>query len=293
VKNATDVVAVEKDTAFRIQNSNTPSVAYAKIAGGDLKFNENTVASLTVNPGAKKVQFYSGTLTALQQLRLDTLTGVTLTLPAGTTALSQVLDNLYVQIGSSVISASTLATSTSVSFEGEVTVNGTVPFIIYGDIKSDYTSGGFLQFTQSISTSQFSTAKYVSDDSQAASIGSIGGRKATISTSNLSLTNSASAVNAQKGDRNVEIAKLEFATNSDITIRLSSFALTVDVPTSFKDSQVTLYDEAGTAISSAVLRTTGTAQTLDSFTMSPIAVSKGNPVKFVVKLDQVPNTVIA
>jgi len=292
VKNATDVVAVEKDTAFRIQNSNTPSVAYAKIAGGDLKFNENTVASLTVNPGAKKVQFYSGTLTALQQLRLDTLTGVTLTLSPAT-ALSQVLDNLYVQIGSSVISASTLATSTSVSFEGEVTVNGTVPFIIYGDIKSDYTSGGFLQFTQSISTSQFSTAKYVSDDSQAASIGSIGGRKATISTSNLSLTNSASAVNAQKGDRNVEIAKLEFATNSDITIRLSSFALTVDVPTSFKDSQVTLYDEAGTAISSAVLRTTGTAQTLDSFTMSPIAVSKGNPVKFVVKLDQVPNTVIA
>jgi hypothetical protein len=110
----------------------------------------------------------------------------------------------------------------------------------------------------------------------------------------LTLTNSSSNVNVQKGDRNVEIAKLEFATNSDIVIRLSSFAMTMDVTGDFKDSQVTLYNEAGTtAIASAVLRTVGTAQTLDSFTFTPVSISKGVPTKFIVKLDQVPNTVVA
>ena len=296
VRYTTDVVASEKDTAFRTQNTGTPSVVYAKIAWGDLKFNENTISALTVTPGSKMVQFYSGTLTALQALRLDTLTGLVVTLPSGVAKLNLLLDNLYVKIGSSIISATTLdvATAGKVSFEWEVNVNGTVPFVVYWDIKSDYTSGGFVRFETPISTAQFNEAKYVADDSTAASIGSIWGRKVNISTSNLSLNNSSSSVNVQKGDRNIEIGKFEFATNSDIVIRLSSFAMTMDVSTNFKDGQVTLYNEAGTtALASAVLRTVGNAQTLESFVFSPVSISKGNPVKFIVKLDQVPNTVVA
>ena len=296
VRYTTDVVASEKDTAFRTQNTGTPSVVYAKIAWGDLKFNENTISALTVTPGSKTVQFYSGTLTALQALRLDTLTGLVVTLPSGVAKLNLLLDNLYVKIGSSIISATSLdvATAGTVSFEWEVNVNGTVPFVVYWDVKSDYTSGGFVRFETPISTTQFNEAKYVADDSTAASIGSIWGRKVNISTSNLSLNNSSSSVNVQKGDRNVEIGKFEFATNSDIVIRLSSFAMTMDVSTNFKDGQVTLYNEAGTtALASAVLRTVGTAQTLDSFVFTPVSISKGNPAKFIVKLDQVPNTVVA
>jgi hypothetical protein len=68
----------------------------------------------------------------------------------------------------------------------------------------------------------------------------------------------------------------------------------MDVSTNFKDGQVTVYNEAGTtALASAVLRTVGTAQTLDSFVFTPVSISKGNPAKFIVKLDQVPNTVVA
>lgn len=296
VRNTTDVIVNEKDTAFRAIMAGTPKVAYATIEWGDLRFNENSIASMTVTPGAKKVQFYSGSITTLQAVRLDTLQNLSISLPAGTTNLNQVLDNLYLQIGNSIISASTLdCTGTQkVNFEWEVSVNGTVPFIIYGDIKTDYTTGGSLQFTDPVSDSSFLEAKYSSDDTDAGSIWSIGGRRATISTSNLTLTNSASAANIQRGDRNIEIAKLEYNTNSDIIITLTSFALTVDAVQNFKDAQVTLYNEAGTALASSVIRSTGTNVTLDSFVLSsPITISKGNPVKFTVKLDQVPNSVEA
>lgn len=291
VRNTTDVIINEKDTAFRTMHDETPNIAYAKISGGDLKFTENTISSLTVTPGAKKVQFYSGTLTALQAVRLDTLTGIVDTPSA--LNLNQILDNLYLQIGGSIIAIDDLNVSDlgTIKFDGEVTVNGTVPFVIYGDVKTDYATGGNLQFTTAMRADQFKTAQYVSDDTPAASIGSIGGRRVTISTSNFTLTNSASNTNVQRGDRNVEIAKLEFATNSDIVVKLSSFALTVDLSTTFKDTQVTLYNQSGAAIASSVIRTTGANQTLESFAFDTVSIAKGAPVKFTVKLDQVPSTV--
>jgi hypothetical protein len=56
--------------------------------------------------------------------------------------------------------------------------------------------------------------------------------------------------------------------------------------TGFDNTQVTLYSEAGAALASASFRDDGK---LENFTFTPINISKGNSVKFTVKLDQVPS----
>jgi hypothetical protein len=126
VRRTSDVVTKEKDTSFRakieLQND---KVAYAKVSGADVVLTDFTTSAFTVTPGAKKIQLYTGTITALQAVRLETLSGLIFS-----TGVNNVLDNLYVQIGSSIVAASSLA-STGVDFDINVTINGTVPFVIY------------------------------------------------------------------------------------------------------------------------------------------------------------------
>lgn len=229
-----------------------------------MRFNENTVSALNVIPGSLNVIFYSGSISTLEAITLDTL-NVTGTSTAGN--LNTVLQNLYVKIGSTVIAVDDIpaAATTAFKFDGQATVNGAVPFIIYGDIKSTAAAGD-IQFTTSVSRGSFNTAEYVSDGSNVGgSIGSIGGRKATIAALDFALSNSsATSVNVQRGDRNIVMANLEFSTTSDIVSKLYSFKVSIDAASvlwqTYDGAQVTLYNEAGESLASDVIRT-GSART--------------------------------
>jgi hypothetical protein len=134
VRNNTDLIVVEKDTLFRttVANSNYPqSMSTVKVAGGDLRFNTTTTSAITVVPGTKSVVFYDGSITSLDAIEFDTvnITGTT-NVASG---LSAVLQNLYVKIGNTVISAYEITSATGLKFvfDGQATVQGTVPFIVY------------------------------------------------------------------------------------------------------------------------------------------------------------------
>ena len=191
-----------------------------------MRFNENTVSSLTVVPGTLNVVFYSGSITSLQAITLDTqyVSGTT----TAVSGFNAVLQNLYVKIGSTVISADQISTATAYkfTFDGQATVQGTVPFVIYGDIKSDAPASNVdFSSATSINKAAFSTTEYV-DNGQAvsSSIGSIGGRKVTITAADFALSNSsASTKNVQRGDKNVVLGQLQFSTTSDVVSKLYSF----------------------------------------------------------------------
>jgi hypothetical protein len=73
------------------------------------------------------------------------------------------------------------------------------------------------------------TKEYVDNgDVITSSIGSIGGRTVNIAAADLTLSNStASTKTVQRGDKLVEIAKLEIGTTSDVVSKLYSFKATV------------------------------------------------------------------
>jgi len=293
IKASEDLTVVEKDTSFRTTFTGTfPDVAdVITVAGGDVKFIENTTASLSVVPGTQTVKFYDGAITALQPVSLEkfTLSGT-----ATGTGRDKVLSNLYIKVGSQVISVDSLPTSTTGSFvfDGQVTVNGTETVQVYGDIKSDCPAVTLNGWT-ALNLGAVTTKEYV-DNGQTvtSSIGSIGGRTVTVTEADLTLSNSTAATKTvQRGDRNVEIAKLEFATTSDVVSKLYSFKASY-AGTSYGDfdgAQMTVYNEAGEALVSDTIATGGTTATF--VLPNYMLVSKGTPVKLTVKLDQVPNAV--
>lgn len=261
------------------------------IDGGDLRFNETTVFSQTLVPGSKNVVFYEGTLQALQSISIDRLT-VTSTCSTG---FDKVLQNLYVKIGTTVISADSITGGTAGTFlfDGQATINGTVPFLIYGDLKTDAPVATINDWA-SVSSANFGTIEYV-DNGQAVTsfIGSIAGRNLTVTEADFAWSNSSALTkNVQRGDRDVELAVLEFTTTSDVVSKLYSFKADVSGTsrTDFDGAQVTVYDAAGTALVSDTINT-GLSDKLSFVLPSYATVSKGNPVVLTVKLDNVPNAV--
>jgi len=191
-----------------------------------LKFSEGSTASLSVVPGTKAVKFYEGTINATKTVNLETFT---VTATAGT-GWDKVLSNLYLKIGSSVIAVDSIPTTTSATFlfDGQVSVNGTVAIQIYGDLKSD-APAVTLNARSTFGLSSITTKEYADNgDTITSSIGSIGGKTVNITTADLTLSNSTSSTKTvQRGDKNVEIAKLEFGTTSDVVSKLYSFHATV------------------------------------------------------------------
>ena len=109
----------------------------------------------------------------------------------------------------------------------------------------------------------------------------------------LIITNtSASTKNVQSGDSNIELARLEFSTASDVTSRIYSFkASTAGTGwQAFDGAGITVYNQNGTALVSAVINSGNSWK--ETFVL-PIylSLSKNNPVTLILKLDQVPNTI--
>lgn len=261
------------------------------IAGGDLRFNETTVAAQTLVPGTKNVVFYQGTLQALQSVTFDKLT-VTAT---ASTGFNKLLQNLYVKVGNSVIAVEEITGGTAGTFvfDGQVTVNGTVAFQIYGDLKTD-APVATITSRSDVKASVLDNLEYVDNgQSVGSSIGSIGGRNLTISAADFAWSNSsASTKNVQRGDRNVELAQLEFSTTSDVVSKLYTFKADVSGTSRqlFDGAQVTVYDANGTALVSDTINT-GASDKLSFVLPSYVTVAKGTPAKFTVKIDNIPNAV--
>ncbi len=291
VKNTEDITVVEADTSFRGSITWTPTLGTVTVAWGNLKFSELTTSALTLVPGSKSVVFYSGTIQALQPIIFDKLN---LTGTAGT-GFDKLLQNLYVKIGNNVISADTISSNTTAGFvfDSQVTVNGTVPFMVYGDLKSDAPAVTIWSRTP-VWISALTNAQYV-DNSQAVNsyIGSIAGRNVTITTADLTLSNSsASTKNVQRWDKSIVLANLEFGTTSDVVSKLYSFKADTTGASRqlFDGAQVTVYDTEGNALVSDTI-VTWANDTLNLILPNYLTVSKWHPVDLTVKLDQVPNAV--
>ena len=292
LKYTEDMTVVEKDTNFRTSfTGTTPAVmGLITVAGGDLKFAEWNTASLSVVPGTKEVKFYEGTITAAKMVSLETFT---ITATAGT-GWDKVLSNLYLKIWNSVISVDTIPTTTGATFifDGQVSFEGTKTIQIYGDLKSD-APAVTLNAWSTFGLASVTTKEYVDNgDVVTSSIGSIGGRTVNITAADLTLSNStASTKTVQRGDKLVEIAKLEFGTTSDVVSKLYSFKATVWGTSygNFDGAQITIYNEAGEALVSDTVKTGVT--TLTFVLPNYLSVSKAAPVKLTAKLDQVPNAV--
>ena len=105
------------------------------VSGGDVKFVSASTTSLNVVPGTTHVVLAEGTIQSLQNV---TLNKFVITGTAGT-GFDKILTNLYIKIGSTIIAADSIpaATTAGFVFDGQASINGTVAFQIYGDIKSD------------------------------------------------------------------------------------------------------------------------------------------------------------
>lgn len=300
IRNTEDVNVIEKDSLFRTAFVKAADVvaSVVTLAGGDLRFNEGSISAQTVVPGAKEVVFYEGTLQSMESINLETLK-VTLNNNSATTGYDKVLQNLYVKIGNTIIAADAIPTGTGdqeFTFDGAATVNGTVAFSIYGDIKDTSAALKISANVDAINLDDFTTKEYADNgETVASSIGSIGGKVITITQADLALSNnSATTKNVQKGDRNVELAKLEFTTTSDVVSKVYSFKADLSGLNrqTFDGGSVTVYDAAGTALVSETINT-GSTETLTFVLPTALTVAKSAPLKLTVKLDRVANAVVA
>lgn len=202
LRQTSDLNAAEVSTGFRTAvsitantaNNTTAGVNNYTVNGGELRWTRDTNLSLSQNvtAGSLQVEFMKGTVQAKQAILLE---DVTLDILAGTgTAASggiaQAFKKVYLQIGGSVFTWTPNASTANLtaSFDGSVTVNGTVPVRIYADVYSNAVAGGPYQF-EAIDMSDFARAEYVSNqNSVATDIGNIGSSSLSVVNSTLAVT---------------------------------------------------------------------------------------------------------
>lgn len=203
------------------------------------------------------------------------------------------------KVGNTILSATAPSAATAeIKFEGTVQVNGTVPFMIYADIK-DTASAQTVKFNEGVSLASFKgTNEYSNGEQITSAIGSLSPITNTIVAANLQFTNTAtSAKTVQKNGLDVTLADLEFSTTTDIISKVYSFKATISGYNNttgnnmynFAGGVVTVYDKNGNALVSDNI-VSGTNYV--TFVLpNALSVAKGSPVKLKVKLDRVSNMV--
>lgn len=289
----------ENGTMFKagiITAATTLPLSTMTINGADVKFVQPAMSyTKDVVPGTLAVEFYNGTVTAIDPV---TLQNPSLSFE-GTIGMTgdSVLRTIYMKIGSTVLSANpTTTTGGTVTFDGSVTINGTQPISVYADIR-DTAVAGTVKFTNTINlnngTGTFAGPNEYNTNGQAitSAIGSLSPITVNVVGASLSMTNTfTNAQNVQKGDRDIELAALKFSTTTDVISKVSSFLAEVTGLNiaNLQGGTVTVYDAAGTAL---VSDTISTSTTKLHFTLpSTVNVSKTAPVTFTLKVDQIANS---
>lgn len=283
----------EDTTSFRVGITNISALAFANVTllGADVKFNQlATSYTKQVVPGAKNVVFYTGTI---QSLTTATLENLTLTGDTSVSGLNDIVRTFYVKIGNTVLSASpTSADNEAISFDGAVTINGTVPFVVYADIK-DTAPATTIKFTSTVNLAAFKgTNEYGNGETITSSVGSLSPITINVTSASLQLSNTTTSLKTvQRGDKGITMASLEFSTTTDVVTKIYSFKATPAGTSgaNFQGGVITIYDANGNALVSDNI--TSSLTDLTFVLPTPLAVSKGNPVDLTAKLDQVANSV--
>jgi hypothetical protein len=200
LRQTTDLNAKEANTGFRtavliaanVPNDTTTANQYT-VNGGELRFTRDTTLSLSQNvtPGATQVEFMKGSITAKQAILLeDVILGVT----AGSANISNAFKKVYMQIGNSTFTwtPNASAANPTATFDGSVTVNGTVPVRIYADVFTNASVGGPYTFAP-LTAGSFQRREYVSNQNNvnaSSAIGSISSSALTVVNSTLSVSKS-------------------------------------------------------------------------------------------------------
>lgn len=288
LRQTSDINAVEESTNFRTavaitsntQNNTTADNQYT-VNGGELRFARDTslVLSQNVSAGQLDVTLMKGTITAKQAILLE---DVTLDVAQGSGTIHNVFKKVYLQIGSSVFTWTPDATNSGnnavAEFDGSVTVNGTVPVRIYGDVYSNLNlpaQAGPYKF-EALDGADFARKEYVSNQNNLNSngIGTISASSVAIVASTLSVTKydnlgSIVKVPLQSSDKVFYVVRL--TNNQTNAVKVGSITLTAVNPVF--DNQVTVTLKQGsTELSTKTLNGATTFNGLN------IIVNKGTPV---------------
>jgi len=301
LKNVSNVQVLEQSTNFRATMAGSSlTLGSYTINGADVKFNQ-PLGTLTksIVPGTLGAVFYTGTITALARVNLDNLAVIAQTSVSG---LNDIVRTFYLKVGNSVLSAAAPTGTTGlITFEGTVTIEWTVPFMVYADIR-DTAPATTIKFQDNINLSKFVGTKEYASNWEALTWGGIGSLSPitnNVVSASLQWSNTiSSAKTVQRNDRNVELANVEFSTTTDIISKVYSFqaqltgaAFTGHDKYDFAGGTVTVYDASNNALVSATI--INGQNTLNFVLPSGVNVSKNNPVTFKVKLDQVANSTVS
>lgn len=292
LKNTSDINVIEANSGFRAKVNATADLLVYSVSGGDVKFERdaNTALSINAAPGTSSVTLMAGTITAKNAVRLEDVRLTINTVNSGSTAgnLNQFFNTLYLSIGGSVFSVTaTGAATNNLDFNGTVTINGSVPVKLYGNLK-DNAPAGSIKINEMKLDSFVTTKEYVSNqETVSSSVGTIPGVTLTVDASTLNVTRNDGLGNSNlaSGSKGVVLygAQLSSSKGNPINVTSATFDVTgTNASTStghLNNVYATLYVN-GTAV---------TSKTIDASTVKfdgfNVTVSPTASANLVVKAD--------
>jgi hypothetical protein len=244
-----------------------------------LRFVRDTALSLSqnVSPGALAIELMKGTIEAKQAILLE---DVTLPVTAGAATINNAFKKVYLQIGASVFTwtPNPVGANPTATFDGSVTVNGTVPVRMYADVYTNATAPAGPFTFGSLGGAQFTRKEYVSNQNNVAtSIGNIAGSAVSLISSTLSVTKFdglGTQVYATNNAQNKTIYGVRLSNNQSNAIKVGSITLTPSNVAFNNGVSVTL-KQGATALATKTLNGATTFNGLN------IVVNQNTPVDLV------------
>lgn len=296
LKNTSDINIVEASSSFRSNADSATETnkfvsAYYTVNGGDVKFDRDSSVSLssTVAPGTSGVVLMQGTITAKNAVTLEDPRLTISSLSTGN--LSDYFNTLYLQIGSSVLSATAAGvTGSGIDFLGTVNVSGTATVKLYGTLKSTTSlADATIKFADVKLDSFKGTNQYTGNQNTlSTAVGSIPGVTLSVSNTTLSVTRNdgLGATTLAQGSKGVTVygAQLSSTQGNPMNVTSASFVFTgSNASTStghLNNAYATLYVDGASVVSKTV--DTSSAIKFDGFST---IVSSTKSVNLTVKVD--------
>ncbi|EKE29137.1 MAG: hypothetical protein ACD_2C00221G0019, partial [uncultured bacterium (gcode 4)] len=297
LKNTSDISIIEANSGFRAnadaatEASRFTAPLYS-VTGGDVKFERDTSVALSANyaPGSDNVVLMQGTITAKNAVTLEN-PRITISNLTGTGNLSNYFNTIYLTIGNSVFSATAVGTASStIDFNGSVTVSGTAQVKIYGTLKSTTNMPDTTIKLDDLRLSSFiGVNQYTANQNTLSSaVGSIPGISVSVANTALNVTRNdgLGATSLAAGSKVVTVygAQISSSRGNPVTVSSASFTFTgsnLSTSTGFLNNAfATLYVD-GVAITSK------TVDTLSAIRFDGLnaTVTPTKAVNLVVKVD--------
>ncbi len=296
LKKDTDLDAVEAANGFRssvIDAATDDTVsnldfALYTVLGSDITFSRDESIDLSQNvaKGTTSVTLMKGTISNKDAITLEDPT-IGFTIDGNTqTGANDLFNNIYLKIGSTVMSYTPSSTDTTAQFLGLATLNaGTTDVEIYADIK-DTAPAAVFKFAD-LNLSAFDTAEYTSNQNDvSSSVGSISAISVTIDSTALSANKVDGLGNTTlaTGSKNVLLNELELKVNQGNPVSISNAVYTVTYSGAASNNAfITLYVDGEAVQTKTFSGTTATTGTVSFETLT--AEVSDVPVTLAVKAD--------